>query len=68
MICVIQHIHEDVLVNENGEHIKQVNSVIKTLFHGISYDEMYDTLDTFWSDYIGFKYKNGLFDDDDFFL
>ena len=46
MICVISHNREDVLKNENGEHTKQVNIVIKTLFHGISGDEMNFNLDT----------------------
>ena len=55
MICVIPHIHEDVLENVNGEHIKQVNIVITTLFHGISDDEMNDTLDMFCSEYTAFN-------------
>ena len=55
MICVIPHIHEDVLENVNGEHIKQVNIVITTLFHGISDDEMNYNLDMFWSEYTAFN-------------
>ena len=55
------HIYEYVLVNANGEHMKQFNTVIKTLFYGISGNEMNDTFDTFWSEYTSFNYKNGPF-------
>ena len=58
MICVIPRIHEDELVHENGEHMKQVSVFIKTLFHVIYDDEINDTLDTFWSEYQAFNIKN----------
>ena len=61
MLCVMPHIYEYVLVNANGEHMKQFNTVIKTLFYGISGNEMNDTFDTFWSEYTSFNYKNGPF-------
>ena len=57
---------EDVCVNANGENMKQVNIVIKALFCGISDDEMNHTLDTFWSEYKAFNYKNGAFYGDGF--
>ena len=50
MLCVITHIFEDVHVDAKGDHMKQVNAVINTLFHGISDDEMNDTLDTFYNE------------------
>ena len=34
MLCVIPHIREDVLKNEQNKHHIQVNNVIKTLFSG----------------------------------
>ena len=46
--------------------MKQVNIVIEELFHRISDEEMSDTLDTFWSEYNAFHYKNYPFDDDVF--
>ena len=47
--------------------MKQVNTVIKTLFHGISDDESNETPDTFLDEYTDFNYKNGPFGCDDFF-
>ena len=46
--------------------MKQVNIVTKKLFHGISDDEMNDTLDIFWIEYTELNCKNGIFDCDDF--
>ena len=46
--------------------MKQVNTVTKKLFHGISDDEMNDTLDIFWIEYTELNCKNGIFDCDDF--
>ena len=34
IICVIPHITEDVLENAYVKHMKQVNFVIKFVFHG----------------------------------
>ena len=61
MIYVISHILENVLVNSSGEHMKQVNAIIKTLFHGISDNEINDTFDTFLIEYDTINYKNGTF-------
>ena len=46
--------------------MNQVNTVIKTLFHGISDDEMNDNLDTFLIEYTDFNYKNFSSYGDDF--
>ena len=46
--------------------MKQVNVVIKTLFHGISDDKINDTLEIFWSEYKYFINNNGPFDGDYF--
>ena len=35
IICVIPHIHKDAKDHSNSDHMKQVNNVIKTLFHGV---------------------------------
>ena len=51
MLFLITHIREDVFKNTNRNHIKQVNTDIKTLFSGVSDKELHETLDIFWSDY-----------------
>ena len=38
------------------------------MFHGISDDEINDTLDTFWSEYTASNYKNAPFDGYNFIL
>ena len=40
MICVITHICKDTKYNFDGDHKKQVNNAIKTLFHGSYEDKM----------------------------
>ena len=66
MICVIPHICKDVLENSDGNNMKQVNNVIKTLFHGLSDDEMSYNIDTWWIGYTDFNNNNGHFDGGDF--
>ena len=62
MLCVIPHIRKDAKDHSYSEHRKQVNNLIKTLFHGLSEDEMDFTLDLFWTDYTDFDKNNGSFD------
>ena len=64
MLCVILHIRKDAKDHLNIDHIKQVNNGIKTLFHGLSDDEIYFTLNLFWTEYTGFDNNNGLFGGD----
>ena len=47
MLCVIPHNRKDSKDHSDSDHSKQVNNVIKTLFHGLPEDEMAVTLDTF---------------------
>ena len=47
MICVIPHICKDTKDHSDSDHSKQVNNVIKTLFHGVPEDEMAVTQDIF---------------------
>ena len=65
MICGIPHICEDVLFNANVEHMKQVNTVIKRIC-GTCNDEINDNIETFYSKYTEFHYKNGPFYFNDF--
>ena len=60
MLCVMPHI-----CNFDGNNMKQVNNIIKTLFHGISNDDRNYTLKKIWIEYTGFNNKNGSFDSDD---
>ena len=57
-MCVIPHICKYVFDYSDGNHIKQVNNVIKTLFHGVSDDVMNYTLDKCFSEYTYFNHKN----------
>ena len=41
--------------------MKQVKNFIKTLFCGLSDDEMNDNVDTLWSEYTDFNHNNGHF-------
>ena len=66
MICVITHIHKDAKYNINIDHRKQVNNVIKTLFHGVPEDKMAVTQNLFWTEYTSFDNKIGSFDADEF--
>ena len=60
-MCVIPHLCKYVFGNNDGNHVKQFNNVIKVLFHGISDDSMHYTPDKFWSEYNYFNHKNGPF-------
>ena len=51
ILCVITRIREDISNNLNISHMIQVDTVIKTLFTGLSDKYLYKTLDTFWSEY-----------------
>ena len=51
MSCVVPHIIEDVFNISNGKHHIQVNDGIKSFYYGSSEKELYETLDTFWSEY-----------------
>ena len=52
-------------MSSDGNNMKHVINVIKTFFHGISYDEMSDNLDTLWSEYYDYNKNNCHFDGDD---
>ena len=66
MLCVIPHIFKDARYNSNSDQRKQVNNVIKKLFHGASEDEMAVTQDIFFSEYTEFDNKIGSFDANEF--
>ena len=51
ILCVIPHIRKDAKYHLDSDHWKQVNNVIKTIFHGVPEDEMAATQDMFWTDY-----------------
>ena len=50
---------------QNNHHI-QVNSVIKSLFAGSTEKQLYETLDTFWSEYKNFNHNNDPFESNEF--
>ena len=58
MLCVIPHILRDAKDNSDSDYRKQVNNVIKNLFHGLPEDEMAVTHDIFWTEYTDFDNKN----------
>ena len=64
MLCVITHITKYAKDHSDSNHRKQVNNVIKTLFHGASEDEISVTQDIFWTEYTDFDNKIGSFDAD----
>ena len=66
MLCVIPNIHKDEKGHSDSDHKKQVNNVIKTLFHGAYEDEMSVTQDMFWTEYTEFDKNIGSFDTDEF--
>ena len=66
MLCVITHILKDAKDHSDSDNRKQVNNVIKTLFHGLSEDEMAVTRDIFRTEYTDFDKKIGSFDSDEF--
>ena len=47
MLFVIPHIRKYIFENSDKNNTKQVNNAIKTLFRGISDDDMNYTLDKF---------------------
>ena len=50
MLCVINHINKYEKDHSDSDNRKQVNNVIKTLFHGIPEDEMAITQVIFWTE------------------
>ena len=66
MLCVIPHLCKYAKDHSDGYHRIQANNVIKTLFHGLSEEEMTVTKDIFWTDYTDFDDKNGSLDGDQF--
>ena len=66
MLCVIPHIRKDASDHLDSDHRKQVNNVIRTLFHGLSEDESSLTLHFFYIAYTDFNNRNGSFDGDEF--
>ena len=64
MIFFIPHISKDAKYHSDSNHRKQVNTVIKTLFHGVHEDEISVTQDIFWTEYTKFDNKIGSFDAD----
>ena len=66
MICVIPHIRKDAKYHSDSDHRKQVNNIIKILFHGVPKEKMAVTQDIFWTEYIYFDNNNGSFDADEF--
>ena len=66
ILCVITHILKDAKDHSDSDNRKQVNNFIKTLFHGLSEDEMAVTRDIFRTEYTEFDNKIGSFDGDEF--
>ena len=66
MLCVIYHLQESKKYHSDSEHRKQVNNIIKTLFHELSVYEMAVTKDLFWTEETLFGKNNGSFDGDEF--
>ena len=64
ILCVITHIRKDAKYHSDSDHIKQVKSVIKTLFHGVPEDKIAVTKDIFWNEYTDFDDKIVSFDGD----
>ena len=66
IFCAIIHIHKDAKYHLDSDQRKQVDNVIKNLFHGLSEDEMDFNQELFWTEYIDFDNKNGSFYGDGF--
>ena len=66
MLCVIPLILKKSKDHSDSDHRKQVNNVIKMLFHGLSEDEITFTLDLFCTEYTDFDENIGSFDWYDF--
>ena len=62
MLCAITHIRNYISDHSDSDNRKQSNSVIKTLSHAFSEDELHFTLDLFWTEYTYFDNNNGSFD------
>ena len=62
MSCAITRIREYVFKNAQNNHHIQVNTVIKSFFPGSAEKELYETLDTLWSEYTDFNNKNDPFE------
>ena len=50
MLWIIPHIRKDAKYHSDIDHKKQVNNVIKTLFHGVPEDKMSVIQDLFWTE------------------
>ena len=66
ILCVINHIREDVFKNPNINHMNQVNNVIKNLFAGSYEKELNKTIDAFWIQYTKSNHKNDPYDSNEF--
>ena len=66
MLCVITYICKDEKYHIDSDHRKKVNNVIKTLFHGLSEDEIDFNQYLFWNEYTESGNKNSYFDGDEF--
>ena len=66
MLYVIPHIQKDAKNHSDSDHRKQVNNVIKTLFHGLPEEKMAVTQDILWTEYNEFDNKISSFDADEF--
>ena len=66
MLCFILHIRKDKKYHSYSDHRKQVNNVIKELFHGASENEMAVTQDIFLTEYTEFDNNISSFDADEF--
>ena len=51
MLCVITHILKDAKYHADSDPRKQVNNVIKNIFHGASEDKIDVTQEIFWTEY-----------------
>ena len=66
MLFVTPHIRGYVFKNSNRKLHIQVNNVINTLFARSSEKDLYEILDTFWSEYTKSNHKNDTFDSNKF--
>ena len=62
----IPHIRKDAKYYSDSDNRKQVNNVIKNMFHGLSEDKVPVTQDLFWTDYTDFDNNIGSFYGDRF--
>ena len=66
MLYGITNIRKYAKDTSDSDHSKQVNNVIKILFHGSSEDEIPVTQYIFWTDNTEFDNNNGSFNTDEF--